>query len=475
MKHHGLKMYTAIIVSLLTMAACGSSKSALSSDDDDVYYSKKESSQQTTYVPEVDVQELIKKNPPQYNKQYEAPSSYRTDESSNNNINPNAALQYPSYRAARDAEQQQEAESQTSFLTTTSYAGQEDEAAEAARLRMQYGGVYNDYSTTNYYGTNWDNSWNNWNGGWNNAIWGGPGINIGWNNFTGWGVGIGWNTGWGWGYDPFWRWNNPWYGWGYDPFWGWGGGWNSWCGPGWNNGWGWNNWGWRNQCNNNWGHNGFVERAQAPQQRVRQMPGSSLPGTSPERRQAIGGQMQQAQGSGTEVQNRAPIPRSGNEAQLINRNGQQIYVAPEQYRTPAPRSYSTYQKSEQQAEAARQATPRPTYTAPQTPATGYQRPGNGQPSSTPAPSNQRGSNVSRSYQYSPQRQNTNSNNNNQEQQPSFRRQAPSRSFEQQQPSYSPGPSRSYSPPSTGGGSSGGGSRGGSSGGGGSSMPRPRSR
>jgi uncharacterized membrane protein YgcG len=477
MKHPSLKMYTAIIVSVLAMSACGSSKGQLNAVEDDVYYSKKQADKQTVYVPEVDVQELIKKNPPQYNKQYQEPT-YRNDES-NSTANPNAALQYPSYRAARDAAEQQQVEQQNNFLTTTSYVGQEEEAEEAARLRMQYSGDYNNYNTTNNYYNGWNNNgWNNngWNNGWNNGFAGGPALNIGWNNFNGWGVGLGWNVGWnnGWGggwphYNPYWGWNDPW---GWNNPWAWGGGWNNWYGPGWgwNGGWGCNNWGWRNNCNNNWGHNGFVERGEGRQQRARQMPGSNLPGAT--QRIAPNGQQAQ-QGTTNGAQNRVAMPRSSNEAQLINQNGQPVYIAPEQYRTTTPRSYNTYQKSEQQAEATRQATPRPTYTYPQTPPANSQGSGNNR-ASTPATGSDRQYRTPRSYQNTPNQQNTTPSNNNQEQQqPVFRRPAPSRSYETQRPSSSGGGGGSYSPPSTGGG---GGSRGGSSGGGGGgSTPRPRSR
>ena len=67
-------------------------------------------------------------------------------------------------------------------------------------------------------------------------------------------------------------------------------------------------------------------------------------------------------------QGRVVMPKSDNDAQLINRDGQPVYVAPNQYRNTTPRSYNTYPKSVDQERNYREvATPKPREVAPTRP------------------------------------------------------------------------------------------------------------
>lgn len=443
MATHSLKILSGTITMVLLLASCGSSKGPLSVVEDDVYFNKKEAAKNAVLVPEVDVQDIIKKNPPQYNKQIQEPN-YNSQSFDDSNINPNAAAQYPSYRAAQEQQQYEE-----QFLNTTAYADEPEEADEATRLRMQYNGSYDNYYTTNnYYNDGFNNGWNNWNSGWGYT----PGLNIGWNNYAGWNVGWGWNMGWrnGWAYgwphyNPYGGWNN-WYGyndpWCYNGGWGgngWGGGYrnNGWCRP-----------------NYNWGHNAYADapRTRRPP-RVMDNPGSSDPRSSSPQRSYNSPSNPQVQGRSA-----APRARSASEAQLINRNGQQIYVAPEQYRNATPRSYKSYSESVKKEETTREVNPRVNEPAqPSRPSRSYEssQPNRGSSPSYNAPEPNR---PSRSYE-----SNQPSRNSSPQQSAPAPSSRPSRSYESSQPSRGSSPSYSAPTPSRG--------NSGSS----SSPARPRSR
>ncbi len=89
-------LLTLLLCSTL-VASCGVSHNVLNEVEDDVYFSKKQQSKgKDVYVPEVDVTEIMKNNPPQYGNgkpdqtPYEAPTSYQGTD----NTNPNAAAGY---------------------------------------------------------------------------------------------------------------------------------------------------------------------------------------------------------------------------------------------------------------------------------------------------------------------------------------------------------------------------------------------
>ncbi|MES2691619.1 MAG: hypothetical protein V4658_14525 [Bacteroidota bacterium] len=439
MMYPKLNIIPILFVTLVALSSCATtSNSAFGQAEDDVYFSKKESHKKAVYVPEVDVKEIIKQNPPQYGN---------PDQDRQYNDNGSSNFNYDEYKARQNSQSstgQYEPEQQEQFLSTVPYAGQEEEAAEASRLRQQYYGNYNTYNTYNSSPYNNDPYYNGY--GYNNYgynSWGYPSttIGLGWNSWGGMGLGLGfgWSTGWGYSwphYNPYWGGVYGCNNWGY----------NNWCSPYYGNGW--NNWYGNGYYGNNWGYNGYSERATPRAQRPRQSAGSNMPRGENYQPRANGVQTQTPANADQQQRN---MPRSSNQGQLINRNGQQIYVAPEQDRT-MPRSYGSYNRSVNDAERQRQATPpaaqpqQPrsvprTYNREQQPAQ-Y----NGNQNTQPAPSQPQQRSMPRANTPAPQQQ-----------------QAP------QPRNYSPAPSAPQpSAPSGGGGGNRGGGGGGSRSG---SMPR----
>lgn len=353
-------LLTLLLCSTL-VASCGVSHNVLNEVEDDVYFSKKQQSKgKDVYVPEVDVNEIMKNNPPQYGNgkpdqtPYEAPASYQGAD----NTNPNAAAGYQKYLEAQQGNQASNTSYNQQGVVTT---------PQPTYDQSQYQNQY--HTNTPFVNSGY------WNNGYYSPFWGSsfytPGFNMGWNAYNG--VGFGFNFGrrfrnnrsWFF-YDPFLSWGgvnnfcNPYYNsfWGYSPY-------DNFCNPYWGNPYAWGGYyGW-NAWNNPFywypapaspSDNGSSRsRVQTP----RADAGSSLPRT--------GGMVQQPNGNNGTVQapitpnpaaERTALPRT-NQAQLINQNGQQVYVAPEQYRQAAPRTFDTYAPSVQQGNVYRQVVPPP--------------------------------------------------------------------------------------------------------------------
>ncbi len=439
MPYPKLNIFSAILFGAITLVSCNTPQGVLNRFEDDVYHSRRASGNKSVYVPEVDVDELIKNNPPQYGNENQIEQEYQSnpDNDRKDYTNPNAADGYQRYKAAQESQDLGVISNNDGFLSTVPYSGYEEEANEASMLRRQYAGNYGGYFNNP--------------GRFN--LWGQPSLNIGWNNFSGWGIGMGfnngfnngWNTGYGMGwphyntfYDPFWggnNWCSPWNSfnspwgfnyWGYNPW-----GYNPW---GWGGYYGYNNWyGWGNRPHHyvaGWGHNQFENNTPAKISRPRgNGAGTNMP------RNPDGGRVSMPRGDQTQTpqadQGKIVMPRSGNDAQLIDRDGQPVYVAPNQYRNTTPRPYHTYPKSVDQERNYREVAP-------------------------PKP-----------REVAPSRPNLNNRNNtaptpNRNDEPSIRSNDVPRETAPAPPNYNPSPSRSgggvSSPPSGGGrGSSGGGS------------------
>lgn len=458
MPYPKLNIFSALIIGAITMTSCNAPQGVLNRFEDDVYFSRKAAGGKPVYVPEVDVNEIIKNNPPQYGNGNQLEEDVQPNQYNDGRdyTNPNAAEGYKRYKEAQQRENEEAAVNNDGFLSTVPYAGYEEEASEASLLRRQYAGNYGGYFAR-------PGRFNRW---------GRPGLNIGWNTFTGWGVGFGWNNGWNKGWNSGWNtgWNTG-YGFGwphynnfYDPFWGnsywcspynnfynpWGfntWGYNPWVYNPWGGYYGYNNWfGWHRPHHyvGGWGQHQFENNTPNRVYRPRgDGAGSNMP------RSADGGRVAMPRGGQTQTpqpnQGRTVLPKSGNEAQLINRDGQPVYVAPNQYRNTTPRSYESYPKSVDQERNYREvAPPKPREVAPTRPS------GNNRDYTAPTPNR----NDAPTYRGNDA--------------PTFRRNdAPAPAPR----NYSPAPSRGggqASPPS-------GGSRGGSGGGGGGSAPRSRPR
>jgi len=175
--------------------------------EDDVYYSPKASNRKApVMIPDVDVDEIIKKNPPQYGE-----PSNRIDDVT---TNPYAAIGYPAYKAEQDSLYKLHPELSGYYVNPNLPNSQTDE--QARRLRRISSGSnwygYNSYNSWGWpslsVGYGWGNygrygygyNYNPWYSGWN----------IGWNSNYGWN--LGWNSGWGCGYN---NWGYPYYGYGY--------------------------------------------------------------------------------------------------------------------------------------------------------------------------------------------------------------------------------------------------------------------
>lgn len=373
MPYPKLNIFYAILFGSITMFSCNTPQGVLNRFEDDVYFSRKAAGGKPVYVPEVDVNEIIKNNPPQYGNGNQIPENYQPNQynDSRDYTNPNAADGFKRYQQAQQRENEEAAVNNDGFLSTVPYAGYEEEANEASLLRRQYAGNYGGYFNNP--------------GRFN--LWGQPSLNFGWNNFSGWGIGMGfnngWNTGWNTGFGMGWPHYNSFY----DPFWGG----NNWCSP-WNsfnspwgfntwgyNPWGYNPWGWGGYHNwygwgnrphhfvGGWGHNQFDNNNNTPARTYRPRgdgAGTNMP------RSADGGRMVTPRGAQPPQPNqgRVVMPKSDNDAQLINRDGQPVYVAPNQYRNTMPRSYNTYPKSVDQERNYREvAPPKPREVAPTRP------------------------------------------------------------------------------------------------------------
>jgi hypothetical protein len=183
--------------------------------EDDVYYSPKASNKKApVMIPDVDVDEIIKKNPPQYG----TPTNRIDDVTTN----PYAAIGYPTYRAEQDSLYRLHPEYSGYYVDPSLTNSEQEEAARRLR-RVSSGGNW--YTGVGY------NSW-----GW------GPTLSIG----------LGWGTygrsGYG-GYGGYGNYCDPWYsGYGYGSGWGC----NSW--GGWGSSWGYPYSSYYNNCWPNYGY-----------------------------------------------------------------------------------------------------------------------------------------------------------------------------------------------------------------------------
>jgi uncharacterized membrane protein YgcG len=204
---------------VFTLSSCIST-AQFNNAEDDVYYSPKASNRkQPVIIPEVNVDEIIKKNPPQYGQ-----PTNRVDDVT---PNPNAAEGYRAYKMQQDSAYTKDPTLSGYYVNTNLPNSETDEINRRN----------NRWLNRSFNNRNRWNNWGNWNYGlgWNS--WSGIGLGVGFNN---WGNNWGWNN-WGnnnWGNN--WGCNNWGNNWGWNDFYG--------C----NTGWGWNNWGWGNPY-----HNGF--------------------------------------------------------------------------------------------------------------------------------------------------------------------------------------------------------------------------
>lgn len=301
---------------------------------DDVYFSRKASSEKPVFTPRVDVDSIIKANPPQYG----TPMNRITDD--NSTANPLAEQYYPQYKAYWDSVYRVQPWLSGYYVNTTPPPFDEREVAREARRarRQQF---------------------------WNNSGWGwGLGVSPGW----------GWNTGFGWGWNN-WGWNrNRWGGWNawYGPSWQWGGPWQSSVWLGWNdpwmNGWGmgwydpWWGWGptWWNvpPVQNNSSDNNTPAQARPRQQNA--AGGSSFNPAD------AGGNMRSIPDVNNNNMPATPQndqmnmrPATPNSPRLVNVNGRQVYI-PATPGSNSLRGYESYQPSNDAAVQQRQMMPSPT-------------------------------------------------------------------------------------------------------------------
>lgn len=201
---------------VFTLSSCIST-AQFNNAEDDVYYSPRANNRkQPVMVPEVNVDEIIKKNPPQYGQ-----PTNRVDDVT---PNPNAAEGYRAYRAQQDSLYKKDPTLSGYYVNPNLPNSETDEITRRNNNR---------WFRRSFNGSRW----NNWNYGlgWNS--WYGPGFSVGYNNWgfdNFWGNNWGWNTGYpfnSWGCSPFYNnwnsgfgfynpyfnnyWGNPWYGYGY--------------------------------------------------------------------------------------------------------------------------------------------------------------------------------------------------------------------------------------------------------------------
>jgi hypothetical protein len=150
-------LWIILISVVITLSSCITA-AQFNNADDDVYYSPKASNRkQPVMIPEVDVDEIIRQNPPKYGE----PTNRLDEEYS---PNPMASMYYPIYRSfPQDTTYQQNP--RVSTYIDPSLATQ-SETEEAAYLRQMYS----------------DNS-NNWNVGLGLSWWG-PTFSVGYSNYN---------------------------------------------------------------------------------------------------------------------------------------------------------------------------------------------------------------------------------------------------------------------------------------------------
>lgn len=201
------------IILILVVAGLSSCITAaqFNNAEDDVYYSPKASNKkQPVMIPEVDVDEIIRKNPPQYG----TPTNRIDDDQT---TNPLAAQYYPLYKAYQDSLNVQNA--RTSSYYVDPEQATPSETQEAERLRRMYSGNSSNWNVgvgLNWWGPTFSIGYGNYNNGWNNGYYG-------YNGFYGYDGYCGYNG----YYAPF---AGPYYGWGYGgyynscftPYYGWG-------------------------------------------------------------------------------------------------------------------------------------------------------------------------------------------------------------------------------------------------------------
>lgn len=349
-----INMLLMLPISLIMLASCGTSQHVLNQVEDDVYYSRKQSTPKEVYVPEVDVNEIMKNNPPQYGngKPIEEPV-YTPNYSGYDNTNPNAAAGYQAYQNKYNAPQQPD--NSNNAVTTTpppanyDYNGNSSYYQNGYSNTNNYSGFYNNYNqgfySSNYYGYAPNYGWNTYSG-----------IRIGWGSRWGRRSRLGWRTsyfydpfGYSYGYTPYCSPYTSYYGGYYNP---WGGyyGWNYgypnyYYGSGYYGG------------GNNY-HHGNESKSNPRVQAPRHDAGTSIPRTGMVQQMPPAGNTVQAPITPVPDPNRVALPNT-NQPQLINKDGKQVYVAPEQYRATPPPTYNTYRPSVDQGKAYRAVVPPP--------------------------------------------------------------------------------------------------------------------
>lgn len=207
------KLWIVVGLTVITLTSCITG-AQFNNAEDDVYYSPKANKKNPVMIPDVDVDEIMRKNPTQYGQ-----PTNRVDDAT---TNPYAEMGYPAYKAQQDSLYQQYPELSGYYVNPSLMNSEQDE--QARRLRNMYSGSYNGSGS--------------WNTGLGISPWG-PSFSIGYStgfgnygNYGGYGGYYGGYGGYG-GYGNYYSPYNSWYS-GYGP--GWNMGWNS--GWGWNGGWG---------------------------------------------------------------------------------------------------------------------------------------------------------------------------------------------------------------------------------------------
>lgn len=329
------RLLSPLFILLIIVSSCGTGKQ-FGNTEDDVYYSKKQSKGNVVIIKDVDVDSIIKANPPKYGDP--RPTNRVDDETAN----PNAAAGYPAYKAEQDS--LYKLYPHLSGYYDPNPIPPFDEREEARNARREQRRLRNLYR--NNYGFS-----NNWNFG------------------LGYGYGLGWGNNWGWGPSVNFGWNNRWgwnSGWGYNN-WGWNNwGCNTWYDPWCNNGWGWNNgwnnpyWGWNGPSywhsdnnNNGSGNNSNSQPISRPRPGVG---GSSPPAVAGANTSTPSGtQMLERPVGGTESKPGSGTTLTPGAARLENINGRVVYIPPANQTPPPAPSYQSYQTSVQQSEAANKA------------------------------------------------------------------------------------------------------------------------
>ncbi|MBW7845890.1 MAG: hypothetical protein H3C45_09660 [Bacteroidia bacterium] len=388
------KLFIVLIGGIL-ITSCNTKHAVLNQVEDDVYFSKKQNTTKDVYVPEVDVNEIMRKNPPQYGNEN------KNDYLDNSQINPNAEEGYRRY-LEKNAKTQEQENSNTIITTPQqNYSNHNNTDYDYPHYTNNYyfNSDYSPYYRNNYYPTN--------------------NLYVGWNSFTG--IGFGLSFGYPYYsryysrfYQPYYYWDrysnfcDPFYYryWNYNPFY-----YNHWHNPFvWGGYLGWN---YRhpyyyypksaysdNKVNN--------KKVYAPRNEI----GSTMPrannnnqphvpngNTTPQQPMITPGRgnmprtmrnetMQSANETPEQYRTNAPhtiepnkpnvrgntpatqqpdansgevnVPRTytrPSQGQLVEQNGQNIYVAPEKYRGEVPRSYDTYTPSVKQNERYREVVP----------------------------------------------------------------------------------------------------------------------